>query len=445
MRDDQSTNDRLAFMRLGEAERRSLSAAWEIVHPSMGAILKLFYDHLARHPQVSHFLAKHTEQERERLKSAQGRHWQRLFAGQFDADYMSGVRRVGEAHARIGLDPRWYLGSYSVVVSEIARLVAERHRWNARRAAEIMSAVTSAVFLDMDLALSIYFEQARLAAQQERVRLANGFEREVGSVIGSLVSAGSDVKVRVASLNGSADETGHRADEAARASEQASANVQAVATAAEQLATSVSEISRQVCVSAQIVAGAVARAQATDGTVQGLSNSAKRIGDVVQLISAIAGQTNLLALNATIEAARAGEAGKGFAVVASEVKNLAGQTARATEDIGAQVAAIQADTGRAVSAIQGISEVINELGGISSAIAAAVEEQGAATAEIARNAAAASGGTRSVGSSIEGLNAVLAQTRKALAELLQCSGTLAMQGEDLQGKVQSFLERSRAA
>ncbi|WP_157136290.1 methyl-accepting chemotaxis protein, partial [Teichococcus cervicalis] len=166
-----------------------------------------------------------------------------------------------------------------------------------------------------------------------------------------------------------------------------------VAAAAEQLAGSIAEINRRVSEGAQVAQRAVTAAGASDTTVAGLAAAADRIGDVVRLIADIAGQTNLLALNATIEAARAGEAGKGFAVVASEVKTLASQTARATEEIGAQIGAMRGATAEAVAAVRGIAEAVARMGEVTAAIAAAVEEQGAATREIARNAAAAAQGT----------------------------------------------------
>jgi methyl-accepting chemotaxis protein len=187
------------------------------------------------------------------------------------------------------------------------------------------------------------------------------------------------------------------------------------------------------------------RARETNATVQGLAEGAKRIGDVVRLINDIAAQTNLLALNATIEAARAGEAGKGFAVVASEVKSLANQTAKATEEIGAQIAAIQGDTQRAVAAIQGIAGVIEEIDRITTAIAAAVEQQGAATAEIARNVQQAAAGTNEVSAAIADVNAAAAETNGAVTDLRGSATELARNAETLRRELAQFLETLRAA
>jgi methyl-accepting chemotaxis protein len=231
----------------------------------------------------------------------------------------------------------------------------------------------------------------------------------------------------------------------ASVSEEASTNVQTVAAATEQLSASINEISRQVAESTNIAGEAVAQAEQTNAGVQALADAAQRIGDVVKLISGIAEQTNLLALNATIEAARAGEAGKGFAVVASEVKSLATQTAKATEEITAQVAAIQGATGASVQAIQAIGGTINRVNQIAAAIAAAVEEQGAATQEIARNVQQASNGTTQVSGHIASVSQAAGETGVAAGEVLSSAKGLARLSEALRDDVDRFVGNIRAA
>jgi methyl-accepting chemotaxis protein len=217
-----------------------------------------------------------------------------------------------------------------------------------------------------------------------------------------------------------------------------------VAAAAEELSASVAEITRQVASSAGVARRAVEEARATDAAVAGLADSAARIGDVVRLINDIAGQTNLLALNATIEAARAGEAGKGFAVVASEVKNLAAQTAKATEEIGGQIGQMQQATNGAVQAIRGIAAIVQEIDGITSAIAAAVEEQGAATREIARNVAEAAAGTEEVSSGVATVRGEVQQTTASLTRLRDSTDEIGRQGEALRGEIGAVAARMRA-
>ena len=246
-------------------------------------------------------------------------------------------------------------------------------------------------------------KQEQIVAQQrkaEMVKLANSFEAAVGEIVETVSSASTELEASAGTLTSTAERAQQVTTMVAAASEEASTNVQSVASATEELTSSVNEISRQVQESARMASEAVDQARVTDDRVSELSKAAARIGDVVELINAIAGQTNLLALNATIEAARAGEAGRGFAVVASEVKALAEQTAKATDEIGQQISSIQGATHESMNAIQAISGTIERLSEIASTIAAAVEEQGAATQEISRNVQQAAHGTQQVSSNI---------------------------------------------
>jgi methyl-accepting chemotaxis protein len=277
------------------------------------------------------------------------------------------------------------------------------------------------------------------------VKIADEFERSVRSVVDAVAAAATQMQSTAQSMSVSAEETQRQAGTVASASEQTSANVQTVASSAEEMTSSISEISRQVTQASQIAKQAVEDAQRTNRTVNTLAEAAQKIGQVVQLIQDIASQTNLLALNATIEAARAGEAGKGFAVVASEVKSLANQTAKATEEIAAQIGSIQTVTGEAVTAIQGIGGTIGHINEISTAIASAVEEQGAATQEIARNTQEAAKGTEQVSSNIAGVNRAAGETGSAASQVLASAEQLGRQSETLRTDVNRFLEKIRAA
>ena len=301
-------------------------------------------------------------------------------------------------------------------------------------------------------------EAARLRGEQDEVKsrseaekknllrkMADDFENGVRQSLDTLTGAASEMRATSQSMSATAEETSHQATTVAAVAEQASANVQTVAAATEQLSSSVSEIGRQVTESTRIAGQAVEQANRTNVTVQGLSAAAQKIGAVVNLISDIASQTNLLALNATIEAARAGEAGRGFAVVASEVKSLASQTARATEDISAQVAAMQDATAEAVQAIEGIGTTIGSINEIATVIASAVEEQGSATREIARNVQEAAQGTGEVSSNIVGVNAAAGETGTAATQVLASAEQLSGQAATLRGDVDRFLANIRAA
>jgi methyl-accepting chemotaxis protein len=289
--------------------------------------------------------------------------------------------------------------------------------------------------------------EARRAEERKKdmVRLADQFEQAVGEIVDTVSSASTELEASAGTLTTTASRAQDLSTEVASASQEASANVQAVASATEELSSSVSEIARQVQESARIASEAVEQATQTNARVSELSKAAARIGDVVELISTIAGQTNLLALNATIEAARAGEAGRGFAVVASEVKALAEQTAKATGEIAQQVSGIQAATEESVGSIKEISGTIERLSEISSTVAAAVEEQGAATQEISRNVQQAAHGTQRVSTNIGDVQRGAAETGSASSQVLSAARSLSSDSNRLKLEVSKFLNSVHAA
>ncbi|HYH40128.1 MAG TPA: HAMP domain-containing methyl-accepting chemotaxis protein [Azospirillum sp.] len=283
----------------------------------------------------------------------------------------------------------------------------------------------------------------RRAAEVER--MIRSFEQSVGGILATVSSATTELERTATSMTDIAHRTNDRATAAATAAEEASTNVQTVASATEELTASISEISAQVARSTSIANQAVGEADQTNARVQGLVEQAQRIGEIVQLINNIASQTNLLALNATIEAARAGEMGKGFAVVASEVKSLATQTAKATEDISQQIAAMQGATNGAAQAIGGIGRTIATISEVATSIASAIEEQGAATSEISRNVQEAAGGTRAVSTNVADVSQAATHTGVAASQVLGASGELARQADHLKGEIERFLSGIRAA
>ena len=268
------------------------------------------------------------------------------------------------------------------------------------------------------------------ATGQARVR------EEIGTSAQSLAVASEQMAAISQEMSATAEETSTQANVVSAASEQVSQNIETVATAVEEMSVSIREIAKNATDAARVATSAVHVAESTNATVGKLGESSAQIGKVIKVITSIAQQTNLLALNATIEAARAGEAGKGFAVVANEVKELAKETARATEDISQKIEAIQADTRRAVTAIGEISSIINQISDIQNTIATAVEEQTATTHEISRNVAEGAKGSAEIARNITGVAAAAHDTTAGAGRLMVAATELARMANQLEATVE---------
>lgn len=440
---------RIAFNRIDTETAEALRAGKSFVLSVMPAILDAFYSHLAKFPETSRFFRNQSHMIH--AKEMQLRHWAIILEARFDESYEASVTKVGEVHNKLGLEPRWYIGGYNALLTDLIETIANRmpvrrfDRGASQRKLELQQAIVKAALLDMDIAISVYLEAGRRDRQITLDNLANKFESAIGGIVSVVASAATELQASAQGLHGATDLTERESNTAASASGDSMTSVNAVAAASEQLSSSIAEISRRVNESAYIATKAAEGAEQAARKIDQLSAAGQKIGTIVDLITNIASQTNLLALNATIEAARAGEAGRGFAVVAAEVKGLAEQTAKATAEIATQVGDIQSSTTESVQAISDVTVVIRSMTEVSTAIASAVEEQSAATNEISRNAQLAATTTKSVSNSVEQVHQAAGEAGATASHVLTAAAELSQQSELLRSEVTGFLSTVKAA
>ena len=443
-------DDRLKFLAIDDARRQALAAAKPSVMAALPDALADLYDLIDRTPAVADMFT--SERQKDSARKAQGGHWERVMSGAFDGDYAASIQRIASAHSRLGLEPRYFIGSYAHVLSTVLRAVVRDAAGSSRfgrprldEAEARIDAVVRALMLDIELAVTVYLDETEAAATRKRASLAEQLEDAVGTAIASLGEASGTLDQASSGLEKGVEHTVGGAASAAAGAEEAAANVKSVAAAAAQLGAASKEIAGQATAQSGTVKTAVDHAASAGRTISELGDASGEISSVIRLIEDIAEQTNLLALNATIEAARAGESGKGFAVVAAEVKQLAEQTAAATDRITGQVEAIQTASGAAVKAVEAISSTIESINEAALAIEAAVEEQTVSVDEIARNAEEAASGNQSAAEAAATLERQARETGEAASSVSEVSGSIRTHAEALRAAVSEAAAAIRAA
>jgi methyl-accepting chemotaxis protein len=439
---------RLDLLDLDEPMRATLRDMRPFFATALPKILARFYAKVRHYDPSSGIFKDGVMQEAIRM---QLHHWDLIATSDFGVEYANSTARFCELNQRAGVAPQWYIGCRLMFVAQqlMREVEAEIQIPRFGRAAQaardkkmsMLNAIAKANMQETENIVAFYFGANRRARKDAVAEASERFR----AIITSLMTASGELERTAQTLSDNAGNTTRLATVVANASADASNNVQSVASATEELASSVREISAQVQQSNRIAQSAVKQADETDARINALSQAANRIGDVIKLITSVAEQTNLLALNATIEAARAGEAGRGFAVVAQEVKALASQTAKATDEIGIQIAGMQTATQEAVGSIKMISSTIGKISEIASAISAAIEEQGAATQEISGNIQRTADGTSQVADTIADVSQGANQTGAASSQLLSSAKQLSSSTTSLQAEIDGFLKSIAAA
>ena len=434
---------RLANYTIDDRARALLRKLAPVLEPTIADAINEVVVGAERLSQVADTYRKHGP-DFLRIETAQFR---ALLSAEFGAGYLERCRATIEEEATLGFEGRARMNSAAAVLRMWIGALKRKSRFSSARFAEEMHVLSQAIFFDLATTSTFYLHRVRAAnaARRKTIDDAIGdFDSAIGGVIDALKEATGSLTVTSATVQNVTEDTRRRMAAASSASTETSQSVDQTVAATEELSNSIEEIGQQAERGLEMARSAVADTERTNHAIRSLDEAAERIGSVVGLISKIAAQTNLLALNATIEAARAGEAGRGFAVVAGEVKALAGQTARATEDIAKQIADMQQATLRSIDAIGAIARTIRDIGAISGAISAAVTEQGAATQEIARSVDIAAKRTADTAEEVSRVNDATENTRNSVTAVRAVADDLGGIAHRIRDQVEEFTLQLRA-
>ncbi|MCB1783941.1 MAG: globin-coupled sensor protein [Alphaproteobacteria bacterium] len=444
--------ERLEFLKIDQKTSQNLRKAKPVVEEAMPLVLDSFYSYIKQWPNLSALFSGPDHMNA--AKNMQMKHWSNIVTGEYNTNYIESVTRIGNTHNRIGLEPRWYIGGYAVLVTGMVTALCEKYLstgssgfLQASKKQEfeaVLNAFMKAALLDMDMAISTYFDAGKQEMEAKLDDLAEEFDNSVAGFIRDMSVSAEELGATSKTLDSLSKMGLKRAEDLSVASSVSAENVNAVAGASEQMLASIKEINTQINKASTISSTAVVKTQEAGSTITELKGLSERIGEVINLIQDIAEQTNLLALNATIEAARAGDAGKGFAVVASEVKALASQTAKATEDISLQITAIQTATEASVTDIKDVTETVAQINEIATSISSAMEEQSAAIQEIVSNTQSASDKTREVTGVVHDVSSSANETQNASSNVNEAATELAKRVDGLRGAVEVFLANIKA-
>lgn len=440
--------DRIAFV---EIDRNTIAALAEFkpeIEKALPGILKQFYDHIKKWPNLASMFKDQSRMDYARL--AQQSHWMHLFDAKFDENYIQSVRKIGLVHSRIGLEPTWYIGAYAFTLNHLYAHASGHYQslFSPAKAREktacLLRAINQCVMIDMDVAITVYLDENKNTYNKKLNVLGESFESNIGNIIQGVSASSTELENNAGALTQVAAQTSTSASSVALSAEQAAGNVASVSSATEEMSASISNVERLAQSSFEASNEAVEETRQSMEMMADLNAAIHKIEEITALITTIAGQTNLLALNATIEAARAGEAGKGFSVVATEVKNLATETAKATEDIRKQVADILVKSDATAQSIEKVRNVIQNVNAVSRDTAESVSQQRQAVDEIARNVDQASYGTTEITRSIKGISEAALQTGQSADQVLAAVRNLLQQNKTLNESVSGFMDELKS-